>query len=570
MKTRPFIEILGVSIAALVLASVGSAQTPGEVLSHQKVSDTVGGFAGFLAPGDLFGTSLASLGDMDGDGVIDLAVGARHDDDGGTDRGAVWILFLNADGTVKSHQKISDTAGGFTGALDDGDRFGVSLASLGDHDGDGVTDLAVAAILDDDGGVDRGAVWILFLNADGTVKSHQKISDTVGGFGGALDDDDRFGTDVISLGDLDGDGEGDIAVGATQDDDGLTISSPSRGAVWILFLHADGTVKSRQKISDTKGGFLGVLNDFDEFGRSLACLGDLDGDQVVDLAVGAWADDDGGTNRGAVWILFLNTDGKVKMHQKISATAGGFTGTLDDFDEFGTSVAWMEDQDADGVGELAVGAILDDDGGSGRGAVWVLLLKNDGTVKAHQKISATTGGFTGVLDLYDNFGRSLQSLGDLDGDGLGDLAVGAAMDDDGGFGSDKGAVWMLFLDGTHWLDLGGGTVGSNGAVTLVGTGSLVSGTMANLDLTNAPPGALTLAWLSFASAPQSFFGGTIHATPFTNQIFFIADGSGSVALSTTWPTGIPTGSEAWFQFLVADPSVIWGITLSNGLKITTP
>jgi hypothetical protein len=63
---------------------------------------------------------MTSLGDLDGDGVGDLAVGADLDDDGGLDRGAVWILFLNPNGTVKSHQKISDTQGGFTGTLDEG------------------------------------------------------------------------------------------------------------------------------------------------------------------------------------------------------------------------------------------------------------------------------------------------------------------------------------------------------------------------------------------------------------------------------------------------------------------
>ena len=68
-----------------------------------------------------------------------------------------------------------------------------------------------------------------------------------------------------------------------------------------------------------------------------------------------------------------------------------------------------------------------------------------GTVLSHQKISDTEGGFTGILDWYDFFGSSVASLGDLDGDGVGDLAVGAALDDDGGF--DRGAMWVLFLDG---------------------------------------------------------------------------------------------------------------------------
>jgi hypothetical protein len=277
---------------------------------------------------------------------------------------------LNTDGTVKSHQKISDTEGGFTGALDDLDRFGISAASLGYLDGDAIGDLAVGAYHDDDGGPRHGALWILFLNADGTVKAHQKISDTEGGFTGTLDDFDQFGHSVASLADLDGDGIGDLAVGAFRDDDGGT----DRGALWILFLNTDGTVKSHQKISDTEGGFKGTLNDSDEFATSVASLGDLDGDGTGDLAVGAGLDDDGGEDRGALWILFLNTDGTVKSHQKISDTEGGFTGNLDDLDRFGISAASLGNLNDDGIGDLAVGAYHDDDGGTNAGAVWVLFL----------------------------------------------------------------------------------------------------------------------------------------------------------------------------------------------------
>ncbi|MCH8991952.1 MAG: FG-GAP repeat protein [Acidobacteria bacterium] len=319
---------------------------------------------------DGFGTSLASLGDLDGDGVGDLAVGTGGDDDGGFDHGAVWILFLNTDGTVKAHQKISDTEGGFTGTLDDGDFFGQSVASLGDLDGDGVGDLAVGAGADDDGGFNRGAVWILFLNPDGTVKSHQKISDTEGSFTGILDNLDIFGISVASLDDLDGDTVNDLAVGAFADDDG----GDARGAVWILFLNPDGTVKSHQKISDTEGGFTGMLHNLDKFGWSLTAMGDLNGDCVQDLTAGTFADNDGGIGRGAVWVLFLNADGTVKSHQKISDTEGGFTGTLDDNDIFGISVAGLGDLDGDGKGDLAVGAHRDDDGGLNRGAVWILFL----------------------------------------------------------------------------------------------------------------------------------------------------------------------------------------------------
>ncbi|MCH8880138.1 MAG: FG-GAP repeat protein, partial [Planctomycetes bacterium] len=176
-----------------------------------------------------------------------------------------------------------------------------------------------------------------------------------------------------------------------------------------------------------------------------------------------------GTSRGAVWVLFLNIDGTVKSHQKISDTQGGFTGILDDGDLFGTSVASLGDLDGDGVGDLAVGATGDDDGDTSYGAVWVLFLNSDGTVKAHQKISATQGGFTGILDVGDGFGRSVASLGDLDGAGAGDLAVGALFDDDGGPG--RGAVWVLFLDGVPacpWDLSGDGDVGPFDLALLLG------------------------------------------------------------------------------------------------------
>ena len=311
---------LCITLVQALSAVVPAHAQPGTVLSHQKISDTSGDLPkGALDANDWFGFSVASLGDLDGDGVGDLAVGAIGDDDGGSLRGAVWILFLNTDGTVKSHQKISDTEGGFTGILHAADFFGFSVASLGDLDGDGVGDLAVGAVWDDDGGgANRGAVWVLFLNTNGTVKSEQKISDTEGGFTGILDDSDRFGNSVASLGDLDGDGVDDLAVGAVRDDDG----GSNHGAVWVLFLNTDGTVKSHQKISDTEGGFTGILHAADFFGFSVASLGDLDGDGVGDLAVGAHGDNDGGTDRGAVWILFLNANGTVKSHQKISNTEG--------------------------------------------------------------------------------------------------------------------------------------------------------------------------------------------------------------------------------------------------------
>ncbi|MCP4958788.1 MAG: hypothetical protein GY925_05895, partial [Actinomycetia bacterium] len=415
----------------------------GAVATEQKISDTTGGLTAALDDQDYFGTSAASIGDLDGDGIVDIAVSAYADDDGGSDRGAVYVLFLNTDGTVKAEQKISSTTGGFTGPLGNNDYFGSAIAGVGDVDGDGIADIAVGAQADDDGGTDRGAVYVLFLNTDGTVKAEQKISSTTGGFTGPLDDGDNFGRSVAGIGDVDGDGNRDIAVGAFRDDDG----NADAGAAYVLLLNTDGTVKAEQKISDTAGGLTGSLGGSDFFGFSVAGVGDLDGDGIADVAIGAIEDDDGGAARGAVYVLLLNTDGTVKAEQKISSTVGGLTGPLDDYDSFGQSVAGLGDVDGDGKLDIAVGAYGDSDGGTNRGAVYVLFLNADGTVKAEQKISSTVGGFTGPLDDSDRFGGSVAGTGDLDGDGLVDIAVGAVLDDDGGShaGSNRGAVYVLNL-----------------------------------------------------------------------------------------------------------------------------
>ncbi|MCP3938448.1 MAG: hypothetical protein GY708_24135, partial [Actinomycetia bacterium] len=416
-----------------------TAATDGTVAAEQKISDIVGGLAAALSDSDNFGTSVAAIGDIDGDGIVDIAVGANSDDDLGTNRGAVYILLLNADGTVKAEQKISDSSGGLTAALDDNDFFGVSVAGIDDLDGDGTPDIAVGTTGDDDGASFAGAVYVLFMNPDGTIKAEQKISDTQGGLTETLEAFDEFGQSVAGIGDLDGDGIVDLAVGARTDDDGGT----DRGAIYVLFMNADGTIKAEQKISDTVGGLTTLLDDGDWFGRSVAAIGDLDGDGIVDIAVGAHGDDDGGGDSGAVYVLFLNADGTVKAEQKISSVTGSLAGPVDAGDLWGNSVSGAGDIDSDGVPDLAVGSVYDDDGGNNRGAVFTLFLNADGTVKAEQKISSTTGGLTGPLDDNDEFGTSVAGIGDLDGDGTIGLVAGANHDDDGG--TDRGAVYVLNL-----------------------------------------------------------------------------------------------------------------------------
>ena len=417
-----------------IMASV----SPGEPRCREKVSDTEGGFDGTLTDNDEFGRALEALGDFDGDGVPDAVIGAPVADNGG----AVWVVALNEDGTAKSEQKLGSGAGGFTGPLDALDLFGQSIGVFPDLDGDLVQDVVVGAMWDDDQATNAGAIYLLSLNSpSATVKSEVKISNTADG----LEAEDWFGFAVEVIGDLDGDGIPELAVSAVNDDD----AGGNRGAVYIFFLDATGSVVAEQKISNTMGGFTGALANGDQFGSDLASLGDLDGDEISDLAVGAFRDNTGGTNRGAVWILFMNNDGTVKTQQKIADGIGGFSGALADDDEFGNALARLGDVDGDGVVDLAVGARTDDDAGTNRGAAWVLFLNPDGTVKSHTKISDAAGSFGGRLDNGDWLGQGLASPGDLDGDGVDDLLIGASRDDDGGTGTsaERGAYWALRVAG---------------------------------------------------------------------------------------------------------------------------
>lgn len=427
-----------INLLSIIAFSVLSYAQINPVIDYQKINELEGGFTYTLNQDDYFGVAVDSIGDLNNDGIVDIIVGAHKDDDGGTDRGAVYILFLNSDGSVNHSQKISDTEGNFLGVLDDGDVFGSSVSSLGDLNGDGITDIAVGAQYDNDAGYWRGAFYILFLDTNGLVQSYNKINET--DLGVTLSGTPVFGSDITSIGDLNGDGITDLAVGSRRDNDGGSI----RGAVWILFMNTDGTVQSSQKISDTQGGLTHPLNFEDQFGSSVAYLGDLNNDGNSDIAVSAHRDDDGGTDKGAIYILFLNSDGTVNHEQKISSTEGNFTGSLNSDKLFGVSVASIGDINWDYKTDIIVGAPGDNTNGNASGSFYILNLDTNGTVISYQFVTEGTNNFSGNLDANDWFGRSVASIGKI---GMNHrLLIGAWSDSDNN-NIEKGAVWILSIKG---------------------------------------------------------------------------------------------------------------------------
>ena len=450
LRSRFLAAVLLCAAAPLVhsqSARLAAGPTPvsrGPVLERAEAAPAV-----VLAEGKLvspdgapFGADMVRIGDQDGNGVDDLVVGEPLDDDEGPDRGAIWTLFMEADGSIGSTQKISDARGNFIGlsfntALDDQDRFGTAVAWLGDLDGDGNEDVAVGAPGDDDGGQSKGAVYVMFLRANGRVKDYQKISTQHGGFTGSLQPFDGFGAGLAALGDLNQDGTTDLAVGAPGD-------VTSFGTVHVLYLQPDGTVLADVPIERFDVAYNGSLFPGNGFGSSITALGDLNGDCIPDFASGS----PGGLRSGGVQIVFLRRNGTVKSSVELSAVddESPLVPFLDDLDEFGASVAAIGDVNASGSVDLAVGAPGDDDGATDAGAVYTLFLNPDGSIADLQKISATAGGLVGGPAGGDRFGSSLAALGLFDEDLLLDLAVGAEGDDT--LGTDLGAIHQLYLDGS--------------------------------------------------------------------------------------------------------------------------
>ncbi len=409
---------------SLLLCSAVWAQDPYRIVGRKAFNAQHALDEGILEEGDRLGSSFAPLGSVPSgpEGLL-MAVGLRGADaPGRPNAGEVWLINLRPNG---NSQRVGSFGAADIPELSALAGLGEAMAGLGDLDGDGIPELAVAAPFDVvAGSPDLGSVYISYLHADGSLKRYRRITNGSGGLSPTfLSPESRFGTAVASIGDLNGDGTPDLAVSAPADNIG---GVPTGGAVYLLFLDTAGTVIQTRTINALTPPLVGRIANSDLFGSSLAWLGDLDGSGAGGyLAVGSPEADE----RGRVHLLKLSPAGDVLLNREIRPELSTLSGLLDPGDLFGYALANIGDLNGDGIAELAISAPDDDDSEVGsapnKGAVYLLYLRQDGFPQYVNKISETSGNLGIDINPFDFFASAVASPGDVDNDGLPDLVIGS-------------------------------------------------------------------------------------------------------------------------------------------------
>jgi hypothetical protein len=357
--------------------------------------------------GAWFGYSVATAGDVNGDGYADVVVGAPNYTNDQTGEGRAWVWFGSHDGISTLNDWWAE--GNATNAW-----FGDSVATAGDVNGDGYSDLIVGA----PGDVSQCGTAFVYYGSPGALSETAQWTERSG------QELAKFGWSVGTAGDVNGDGFADIIVGTPYWDDGQT----DEGAAWIYCGSATGLPSHScwYEASDQATAW---------FGYAVGTAGDVNGDGYDDIVVGAPLYDNPESNEGAAWVYKGSSSG-------VSHSSSWFKDSDQAGAEFGCAVGTAGDVNGDGHSDIVVGAPFTSHGQSQEGMAW-LYLGSDSSVEA---VPAWHGEGD---DVQGAFGAAVGTAGDVNGDGYSDVIVGSPLWDDDA--ANEGRVWVYY-GSPHGLD----------------------------------------------------------------------------------------------------------------------